>query len=169
MAHFADRPKLYRSRPVILTAAAVLILDQVSKSLIRANLELGEFIPRDGRFRLTYSTNEGSIFGLDLNPTFLLVTAIIIIGVISWAYCRYLFSAGILLRIGLGLVLGGAIGNLIDRIRFGEVTDFIAVHIWGSFDWPAFNAADAALSCGIILVLWQFLTMQSRNTRGSGI
>lgn len=150
---------------MIFTAAMVLILDQVSKSIIRDKLDLGEFIPAEGRFRLTYSTNEGSIFGLALDPTFLLVMAIFIIGVISWAYFRYLSSAGRLLRIGLGLVIGGAIGNLIDRIRFGEVTDFIAVHIWGSFDWPAFNVADAALSCGIIVAIWQFLVIANRNNR----
>jgi len=141
----------------------VLTFDQITKSLIRAHLEPGEFIPTEGRFRLTYTTNEGSVFGLALDPTFLLITAFIIIGVISWAYFRYLSAAGVLLRIGLGLILGGAIGNLIDRVRFGEVTDFIAVHVWGSFDWPAFNVADAALSCGIIVVLWRILAM-TRNT-----
>lgn len=164
MACFADGRKLRRSRPLILTAAMVLILDQVSKSLIRAHLELGEFVPTQGRFRLTYATNEGSIFGLALDPTLLLVAAVVIIGVIGWAYFRYLYPAGALLRTGLGLILGGAIGNLIDRIRFGEVTDFIAVHVWGSFDWPAFNVADAALSCGIVIVLWRFLREANRNS-----
>jgi len=143
----------------LLVAAIVLVADQVTKSLIRTNMTLGQSIPVEGRFRLSYSTNSGGIFSLPLNSTVLLVLAVIVVAIIIWLYFRHLYKRGKLLRFGLGLVLSGAGGNLIDRIRFGEVTDFIDVRLWGDFHWPTFNVADASLSIGIFVLIYCILIM----------
>lgn len=142
-----------------ITASIVLIADQITKSLVRANMDLGESIPEEGRFRLTYSTNSGSIFGLDLNSTFLTIMAIVVVIVIVFVYFRYLSSCNRITRIGLGLLTGGALGNFADRVRFGEVTDFIDVRLWGDFHWATFNVADSALTTGVIVLMICFAFM----------
>lgn len=144
-------------------AGAILVADQLTKMLVRSNMDLGESIPEQGRFRLTYSTNEGSVFGLPLDSTFLTVMAIIVVLAILWVYFAYLSGPGRLLRVGLGLVLGGALGNLVDRIRFGEVTDFIDVRLWGDFHWATFNVADAALTTGIVSIVVSLVMMTRRE------
>lgn len=159
MAGAIDRLAWKRRLPLLIVAAVVLVIDQVTKALVRAKMELGESIPAEGKFRFTYSTNEGSVFGLPLNSTFLLVMGIVVVIAVVWVYFRYLSAARLTLRIGLGLLLGGAMGNLIDRIRFGEVTDFIDVRLWGNYHWATFNVADAALSTGIVVLLYSFLLM----------
>ena len=63
------------------------------------------------------------------------------------------------MRVGLGLVLGGAMGNLIDRVRFGEVTDFLDVQLWGDFHWTTFSIADASLTTGTFILTFCFLSM----------
>ena len=148
---------------LFLTAVAILIADQVSKALIRANMYLGESIPEEGRFRFSYSTNSGSVFGLSIDSTFLLVMAFIVIFAIIGLNLYYLSSAGKFMRVGFGLVLGGAMGNLIDRIRFGEVTDFIDVRLWGDFHWATFNIADASLTTGIFILVFCFFSMAKQS------
>jgi len=140
-------------------AALVLITDQVTKFLIRTNLTPGQSIPEEGRFRLSYSTNPGGVFGLPINPTFALILALIVAALIIWLYLRWLYRGNRLLRLGLGLILGGAVGNLIDRIRFGVVTDFIDVRLWGDFHWPAFNLADASLTIGIFILAFSLFSL----------
>ena len=68
-----------------------------------------------------------------------------------------------LATVALGLVFGGAIGNQIDRIRFGAVTDFIYARLWGDFYWPAFNVADAAISVGMVLLIWFIITLSLKK------
>ncbi|MBT9149722.1 MAG: signal peptidase II [Dehalococcoidia bacterium] len=142
--------------------AVILIADQVTKALIRANMTLGQSIPPEGVFRLTYVTNPYGVFGFDgvlglyLSPTFFMIATGIVVMLIIWLGCRYLTATSRLLRIGLGLVLGGAMGNLIDRIWFGAVTDFIDVQLWAGFPWPrwpTFNIADASLTTGIFILI----------------
>ncbi|MBT4513395.1 MAG: signal peptidase II [Chloroflexi bacterium] len=148
---------------LFLTATAIFIADQISKALIRENMYLGESIPEEGRFRFAYSTNSGSAFGLSIDSTFLLVMAFVVIIVIIWLNFYYLSSAGKFMRVGLGLVLGGAMGNLIDRVRFGEVTDFLDVQLWGDFHWATFNIADASLTTGIFILMFCLLSMAKES------
>jgi signal peptidase II len=140
-------------------ALAVTVTDQVTKLLVRANMDLGQSIPDEGRFRLTYSTNSGSIFGLPLDATFLMFMAPVVIAVILWLYFYYLPAASRLMRGGLGLLLGGAVGNWIDRVWLREVTDFIDVQLSGSFHWATFNVADASITVGIVVLIYCFLIM----------
>ncbi|MFP3975377.1 MAG: signal peptidase II [Chloroflexota bacterium] len=153
-----------------LLAALVVAADFATKSLVRANMVLGQSIPPDGRFRLTHLTNTGSVFGLPIPSTFLMILTIIEIIAIIWVYFRYLSGSGALVRTGLGLVLGGAIGNLIDRIRFGQVTDFLDVRLWGDFHWPSFNIADASITVGVIILVLCVLTMawQAQSASSDG-
>jgi len=141
-----------------LVALIVVALDQVSKFFIRANMNLGQSIPEEGFFRITYGTNTGGVFGLFANQTFL-ITLTAIVGVAAiLVYSRYPLFNRVLVRIALGLLLGGAVGNLIDRIRLGEVVDFIDVGAW-----PVFNLADSAVVIGVILIIYYFLFGQKRG------
>lgn len=141
-----------------LIALIVVALDQISKFFIRANMALGQSIPEEGFFRITYGTNEGGVFGLFANQAFL-ITLTAIVGVAAiLVYSRYPQANRVLVRVALGLLLGGAVGNLIDRIRFGEVVDFIDVGAW-----PVFNVADSAVVVGVILIIYYFLFGQKRG------
>lgn len=141
-----------------LVALIVVALDQVSKFFIRANMNLGQSIPEEGFFRITYGTNTGGVFGLFANQAFL-ITLTAIVGVAAiLVYSRYPLFNRVLVRIALGLLLGGAVGNLIDRIRLGEVVDFIDVGAW-----PVFNLADSAVVVGVILIIYYFLFGQKRG------
>ena len=95
------------------------------------------------------------------------MTLIAIVGVAAiLLFYRYFSKSNMLGIFALGLVFGGAIGNLIDRLRFGYVTDFIDVRLWGDFHWPTFNVADSGITVGsIMLIIFIFLTF--RKTDGS--
>jgi signal peptidase II len=143
---------------LIIIAPSVVGLDQLTKYLIRANMDLGESMPAEGFFRLTHTTNTGGAFSILANQGFLLtVTALLGIAILV-IYLRYLPLESRLLKIGLGLEFGGAVGNLIDRVRFGEVTDFIDVGAW-----PVFNVADSALTVGTVLIIYYLIFVAGRK------
>lgn len=139
--------------PLFLPALGILLGDQLSKLWVRNALEPGESVPREGFIRLTYLTNAGGAFGLFINPRFLLVLTAAVSILIVLIYLHYL-PGGRAQKVGLGLVLGGALGNLIDRLRFGAVTDFIDVRLFGDFHWPAFNIADSAITVGVFILAY---------------
>ena len=146
-----------------LVAAAVVILDQITKVIVRASLDRGEAWPdRDWLLNIVNVSNSGAAFGILQGQTaFLIVTSLVGVAAIVLYYLYPPLEHG-LLRVALALQLGGAAGNLIDRIRFGEVTDFI------NFDvWPAFNVADASISIGVVTILWFFLVTEGERLRGT--
>jgi signal peptidase II len=149
-------PGKYRGRLglFLIVLALVVALDQLSKLWVRAHLTLGESLPITGRLSLTYIGNTGSIFGLLANQAFLLIITGVASLLIILLFLRYLSPATTLGIVAIGLILGGAVGNLIDRLRFGYVTDFIDFRLWGNFHWPAFNIADAALTVGILMLIY---------------
>ena len=149
-----------RTLPLFLIALTVIGVDQLSKYLVRANMELGQSIPSEGLVRLTYTTNTGGAFGLFANQTFLLSLAAVLAITILVLYLRYLPRGSTLLNVGLGLDLGGAIGNLIDRVRLGEVTDFIDIGAW-----PVFNLADSAIVVGTFLITYCLLFAAKKRAR----
>jgi len=140
-------------RNVVFFFIALLIVasDQLSKIWIRSNLALGQSLPETGFFRLTHVHNTGAAFGLFHGQSFPL-TIVALVGVAAllvyalFIYRRFPFLDNMLGRSALGLILGGTVGNLIDRLYFGYVTDFIDIGIW-----PAFNIADSAIVVGIII------------------
>jgi signal peptidase II len=140
----------------LIVAALVVTFDQLSKLWIRAHLALGESLPLTGRLSLTYVGNTGSAFGLLANRTFLLIIIGIASLLIVLLFLRYLSQVTTLSMISIGLIWGGAVGNLIDRLRFGYVTDFIYFRLWGNFYWPAFNIADAAITVGVFVLIYSF-------------
>ena len=137
----------------LLLAAFIVALDQVSKFWIISHLSIGESLPEIGRLRIIHLQNTGAIFGMFTDHS-LLLTIVALIGlIVILIFFRYFSESSILSAIALGLVFGGAIGNLIDRIRIGAVTDFIYVRLWGDFYWPAFNVAYSAISVGVIVLM----------------
>ena len=140
----------------LIVAALIVTFDQLSKLWIRAHLALGESLPLTDRLSLTYVGNTGSAFGLLANRTFLLIIIGIASLLIVLLFLRYLSQVTTLSMVSIGLIWGGAVGNFIDRLRFGYVTDFIYFRLWGSFYWPAFNVADAAITIGVVVLIYSF-------------
>jgi signal peptidase II len=152
-------------RVLFLVALLVLAADQLSKLWVRENLLVGESVPKEGILRLTHVTNEGIIFGLSAHPALSLILPILVVAAVLFLYYRYpMFHSG-LIKVALGLVIGGSLGNLVDRLRFGYVTDFVDLRLWGDFHWPAFNLADLTSVIGIILFVyfWLRLTLSPKN------
>ncbi len=154
-----------RPRQGMLLAVIVLIvvgLDQLTKFIVRNTIERGESVPEGWPVRLVYYTNSGAAFGILQGATTLLaITSVLGIGLIV----IYIMSPGFarpLMRAGFAFMLGGAIGNLIDRVLRGEVDDFIKFP-----NFPAFNVADSAINIGVALVIWTLLTDDSPEKSSS--
>lgn len=132
-----------------LIAAGVIALDQITKAWVRDNLFLGQqWHHQLGPIKIIHLVNSGAAFGILQGQTPLLIgTSVVGLAAIVLYYVFPPMDHGIV-RIALGMQLGGAIGNLIDRVRFGEVTDFVNV---GRF--PTFNVADSSISISIVVVL----------------
>lgn len=134
------------------TAAVVLSLDQLTKSLVRANLPLNvpwqPFPALDPIFTFRHIRNTGAAFGLlpGLGTVFMAVAVAVILAIII--RYRKMTDAPMILKLGFGFLVGGAIGNLIDRLRFGYVTDFVDFR-W----WPVFNVADSAVVIGTVIIV----------------
>jgi signal peptidase II len=145
--------RLRRDLPFFLIAAAVIFLDQLTKSVVRNGLVLGESWPSESWLvKVTHVTNSGAAFGmLQDQGVFLTVTAFVAIAAIFFYYAFPPLEHG-LLRVALGLQLGGAVGNLTDRLRFGEVTDYIHFP-----HYPAFNIADSSIVVGLGIIILFFL------------
>ena len=161
--------KCWQNVPFFLTAFLIVAADQLSKIWIRANLAIGQSLFEAGFFRLTHVHNTGAAFGLFRGQSFsLTIVASVGIGVLLvyafLAYRRLSFLDNTLGKASLGLVLGGTVGNLIDRLRFGYVTDFIDFGFW-----PAFNIADSAIVIGVIIFAYSCLRSLSwGGKRGDG-
>ena len=142
----------YKDWVFYLIVGAVFIFDQISKEFIRLWMPLGDNWPSTGFLRIVHGTNTGSAFGLFAGFTNLLILASIF-GIAAVLY--YFYRQGnnaIALRISLGLIVGGALGNLFDRVVSGKVVDFISVG-W----WPSFNIADSAISVGMFLLIFTMI------------
>ena len=152
---------LLRDRILLGTVIGAFVLDQVSKRIITSWLALGESWPGEGFFRITYGTNSGTAFGLFPNHTTLLIfVSLVAIGFLVYFYRAHAMPS-LLLRFAIGLQLGGAFGNLIDRVLNGEVVDFIDVG-----PWPIFNLADSSIVVGIFILMVVFvLTKDSSGDR----
>ena len=148
--------KYTRYNMLLLIAGLVVVVDQVTKWLIVQNFQMHEALPViPDFFDLVYVRNKGAAFGFladtGFRVPFLLTTTMIAVVFLVWFY-RQLKPEQVLSRSALSMVLGGAIGNLIDRLRLGEVIDFLDVH-WFQHHWPAFNVADSAICVGVGMLL----------------
>jgi signal peptidase II len=143
-----------RLRLFLIVAALVVTLDQLSKLWINANRPQIQLLP--GFLDLVYVKNYGAIFGLVHSHTELFIALGIAASVIILVFLYYFPPATTLVTVSFALILSGAVGNLIDRIRLGYVIDFISFHVQELFHWPAFNVADAALTVGILMLIYYF-------------
>jgi signal peptidase II len=138
-----------------VTAGLTLLADIITKRIVEAQIPLYTSVPVIGRYlSWTHTQNTGAAFSLFQNGgAFFIVVAIIVSAVIVY-YAPRLPAGDRLSRIALGLQLGGALGNLLDRLRQGYVTDFIHVQIPEiGFDWPVFNIADSAIVVGVMSLI----------------
>jgi signal peptidase II len=157
---------------LILPAVVIIVLDQISKFLIVRSMHIFESIPViSGFFNLVHIRNRGMAFGLmnrlgsDFNFYFLVAATIVAITLLAYWFSR-LKSEERKLILGLSLILGGAIGNLIDRLRFHEVIDFLDFYI-GPYHWPAFNVADSVITVGTFWVAGNILFWRPPNAKGA--
>jgi signal peptidase II len=149
----------------VLTVLAIVVLDQITKVYIDMHMTLHESIPViNGFFNITYVRNPGAAFGFladaapFLRALFLIGVSIFAAGIIAY-YVFKMKTEDILLTYGMSLIMGGAVGNLIDRIRLGEVIDFLDVYI-STYHWPAFNVADSAVSAGAVILFYKLIKGQ---------
>lgn len=163
------RPSLRIALPL---AGVVLALDQATKFLVQANLGPRDAVPIiPGYLDLVHVLNLGAAFGflnqegLGWQRWFFIAASLLACGVIFWLlHSRE--GDHRLGATGLGLILGGAVGNLVDRVRTGLVVDFLDFHV-GGWHWPAFNVADTGISCGVfLLIISMYATGRQRNPRG---
>ena len=154
--------------PYLLVALAVIALDAWTKWLVASRIDLHDSITLiPDLFQLVHVRNTGAAFGIGANAESHIVPLLLNIGAIGVfiVVVAYAFRSAVtdrVLQIGLHLILGGAIGNLIDRFRLGYVVDFLDVYVnWGgvAHHWPAFNVADSAICIGIGLL---FLDMRKK-------
>ncbi|MDH5661540.1 MAG: signal peptidase II [Elusimicrobiota bacterium] len=144
-----------------LIALILLFVDQLSKYVIRQNMSLAESIPVINRvFHITYVENKGIAFGLFPQGHFLfiVISLIIILAIVFFARKKIIKS--LKEKVCLGLILGGALGNLVDRLRFGFVIDFLDFRIW-----PVFNLADSGVCIGGILMVFFLLKKRTRKEK----
>lgn len=149
-----------------LIAILVIVLDRMSKWLVAGSINLHDSIPvLPGFFRLTHVQNSGAAFGLFAESSsewkvgILILFSILALAVVSallWKNSHSMTTTGV----GLALILGGAVGNLWDRLLTGRVVDFLDFYL-GSYHWPAFNVADSAIVIGALLLVAEILFARS--------
>lgn len=158
----------FKYKCLFFLSPLVFLLDQFTKYLIIKDIALGEKITIiDGYFDIVHYTNNGAAFGMLSNlsdnlrvPFFYAISAIALVLIIFYIY--KLQAVERTMALALSLVVGGILGNGLDRIRLGSVTDFLSVHIgdkvlWGvRLEWPAFNIADSAITVAMFLLIISF-------------
>ena len=153
---------------ILLVAGVVILLDKWSKDWVRQNIPLNSYtipIPSLGEyFVFEHVNNHGAAFGILQNQGNLFIAIAFIVAIAILVYARYLPLEQWLVRVLLGLQLGGAIGNVIDRINQGFVTDFIKMGIPGRYYWPNYNIADSSIVVGVIAlgiyIMWDDMRKQ---------
>jgi signal peptidase II len=151
-------------RKWLALAAFVVIVDQLTKYVIRSTFSLHESIEVTPFFNLVFVFNRGAAFSFLSDASgwqrvFFITLALAASLWIVWLLRKH--ASQVLFCFALSLILGGAIGNVIDRFVFGAVIDFLDFHLRG-YHWPVFNAADSAISCGAVLLVWEALTARRR-------
>jgi len=160
-----------RRAPYVLIVAAVVALDQLTKHLVQRAIGLHESRSViDGFLSLTHGRNPGIAFGvLSEGGLPFQAVALTVVGLVSVAALS-VYAARVppdqkLRLTALALVVGGAIGNLIDRVRYGSVVDFIHVY-WGRHQWPDFNVADSAISVAVVLLILEGFVSHRQEAAG---
>ncbi len=149
---------------IVLTVGSLLLLmDQLSKYYIEKLLSPGESVPIiKNLFQLTLIHNSGGAFGLfRRSGSFLfIIVSVLVLTLILLFWKKFLLEAGLGGKLSLSLIIGGASGNLVDRLRFGHVIDFLDFSLRGHH-WPAFNFSDMGISIGVIILCYKMLKKTS--------
>ncbi len=154
---FAAKPR-NRFATMLTLAGILFVVDRLTKWWIIKHFVLGESRPYGRYFSLTYVQNTGTAFGLMQNSNkALLVLGLVILGSLLYAARGLYERGGMISLVGISHVLGGALGNLLDRYRHGYVVDFLDFHFW-----PVFNVADSAITVGTIVIMFG-LFLQDRK------
>ena len=165
----ASRASLSSAWRWFALAAALVLADQLTKALVLGRFALGERLEITAFFNMVLVYNKGAAFSFlsdaaGWQTPLLIVFAIVAIGIVGTLLVR---SPGRrLFCSGLALILGGALGNLIDRFRFGQVVDFLDFHAAG-YHWPAFNVADSAITVGALLLILEGFVHHEGRARSS--
>jgi signal peptidase II len=145
---------------LLVVAGTAIVADQLTKSIVTANLQLGDAVASVGPFSIHHVQNTGIAFGLFANST----TAVIVLTTVAVTAMLIFFARAAprhpLLPVSLGLVIGGSIANLVDRVRLGHVTDFLDFRYW-----PAFNLADTFIVVGVGLLFVSFVASDRTSAR----
>ncbi len=151
----------------VLGAAVIVALDQITKAAMSSRFSINEsYEVIGGFFNLVYVLNPGAAFGFLANASaafryiFFIGITIIAIALIIY-YLVKNRSGGVIIALSLTLIFAGAVGNLIDRIRFGAVVDFLDFYA-GTWHWPAFNVADSAITTGAVLMIWEMIISRKK-------
>jgi len=163
MSADTSRMPIFKDFILIQLAVIVFVVDQFSKFLVRDQLLYRQSFPVDGFFRFTHTHNTGSAFGIfqDQNAPLIWVS-FLGVAILIMIY-RSQRTPSTLLRLSLGLQMGGAVGNLLDRLRLGHVTDFVDVGTW-----PVFNVADASIITGLVILAYIFLIAEQDDNNAAG-
>lgn len=158
---------LHRYGFLFAIAGTIVLLDQISKTLVRVYIPLGDFwapwrwlVPYA---RLVHISNAGAAFGMlpHLSDIFTILSIVVVIAILY--YFPKVPRSDWLLRLAMGLEMGGALGNLIDRLQQGHVTDFVSI---GKF--PVFNVADASISIGVVLMVFSLWSKDQESHAPDG-
>lgn len=155
--------------PYLILVAAVVIFDRWTKALIQNRFDLNESaLVIDGFFNITYVRNTGVAFGIFSSisapaKSLLLSIFTALAAIVVVTYSVRSPAGNRLLQIALSLILGGALGNLYDRIAFGYVVDFLEFYV-GAYHWPSFNIADSAITVGVVLLAFEIIRNETPGT-----
>jgi signal peptidase II len=153
----------------LLLAAVIIVLDQITKLIVDNTMFYGQVIPVMPSFNIVLAYNKGAAFSLLANAGgwqrlfFSTIAVVASVGII-WVLRKH--HQNRLMSLSLSLILGGALGNLIDRIAYGHVVDFIQV-FYSTYYWPAFNIADSAITVGAVLMVLDSMKKQPESSPAS--
>lgn len=157
-----------------VSSVLALVVDQVSKTWVAASLSYADRVKViEDFFYITHVRNPGAAFStfLSIEPrlrlAFFISVSLVAIGII-FSFYRKLAPRDRLSSLALGLILGGAAGNLIDRITRGEVVDFLHFRLWTGYSWPDFNFADSFIVVGVALLVLELLTTEGESRASGG-
>ncbi len=154
---------------VLALVAVILVADQLTKSWITARYgPCGNptFTPVLGRFAgFSYVCNSGTAFSRFENSAFVWLPVLLAVGVVAWLWVRSLHGARLMQQLAFGLIIGGALGNVIDRARLGYVVDFVDLRLSDQLRWYVFNVADSCICIGVALLALAFWRAETTSQK----
>jgi signal peptidase II len=165
MAWEAKKTWVQKLAPWLAVATVVVLVDQLTKVTIERLFDRGDVHPVTGFFNLVLTYNQGAAFSFLADGSGWQKQFLTAVGIVASLFIVYLLArhgTQKLFSLALGLILGGAVGNVIDRLAYGHVIDFLDFH-WRDWHWPAFNVADSAIVCGAALLILDELLRVRRS------